>query len=275
MIEIGRDDREGEPSFAGISTTSVHNQSVLKAVALIGCFVDSPEAKSLTELARRTGMNVSTAYRMLQTLVRTGVLRRSGDTDRYSVGPLLLALASSTFSGVGFSTATEILETLAARTGESVSLGVRDDGCVAVLLAVRSPHQLRFEHRAGARVPMHCSAMGKALLAFGDAPFAAMVTGLGVLARLTPRSVVEPDRLVADLQETVRRGYAVADEEQHLGVRSIAVALPGGQRGASAALGIQGPCGRLTDLRVAEVLGPLREAASAMARLPLVGRLSG
>jgi IclR family acetate operon transcriptional repressor len=266
ILPIAGEDASGGP---------VHNQSVLKAVGLIGCFVDSAEGKTLTELARRTGMNVSTAYRMLQTLTRTGVLRRNEGEERYFVGPLLLALAGSTFSGSGYGAVTDVLAGVAEETGESVSLGIRDADCVAVLLAAGSSQQLRFEHRAGARVPLHCSAMGKALAAFGAVPFPEVVRGLGRLVPATPRSMIRPDQLVADLELTRARGYAVSDEEQHIGVRSVAVPVRRGNEPPRAAIGVQGPTGRMTDACIEGILAVLKNAADLVAKLPMLDRLPG
>lgn len=251
----------------------VHNQSVLKAVALIGCFVDSNGGKTLTELAKRTGMNVSTAYRMLQTLTRTGVLRRNDGEELYFVGPLLLALAGSTFSSSGYGVVLDVLKGIAEETGESASLGIRDSNCVAVLLSVGSPQPLRFEHRAGERLQIHCSAMGKALMAFGGAAVAETVASLGRLHPETPKSIIRSDRLVADLDITRQRGYALCDEEQHLGVRSVAMVTRRPGELPRAAISVQGPIGRMSNERIEKILEVLVSATELIAQLPILDRL--
>jgi IclR family acetate operon transcriptional repressor len=251
----------------------VHNQSVLKAVALIGCFVNSPEGKTLTELARQTQLNVSTAYRMLQTLVRTGILRRDQDSDRFLIGPLLLALAGATFSSGGYGVVQDMLRGMADETGESVSLSIRDEECVAVLLSAASTQGFRFEHRAGERIPVHCSAMGKALLAFGDHTPAEAATGLGRLMAMTPKSITRTDRLVAELDAVRARGYAVGNEEHHLGVRSIALPIMIGNSPARAALGLQAPVSRLPDEKIADLVTVLSRGAELISRLPFMDRL--
>lgn len=195
----GRDD-------GGISAESsggvIYNQSVLKAVALIGCFVGSNGGKTLTELAKRTGMNVSTAYRMLQTLTRTGVLRRNDGEELYFLGPLLLALAGSTFSSSGYGLVLDVLKGVAEETTESASVGIRDSHCAVVLLCTSSPQQLRFEHRAGERLLIHCSAMGKALMAAGREIIPEAVASLGRLHPLTPKSIVRSNQLITELNIT-------------------------------------------------------------------------
>ena len=262
----GGRDQDGQGGVA-------HNQSVLKAVALIGCFVDSPEGKTLTELARQTRLNVSTAYRMLQTLVKTGVLRREEESERYFVGPLLLALAGATFSSGGYGVVLDVLRGMSDETGESLSLGIRDADCVAVLLAAGSSQHFRFEHRAGDRVPIHCSGMGKALLAFSDVSPAEAVARLGHLQALTPRSITRSDQLANELELIRERGYALGDEEHHLGVRSVAVPVLFGNAPARAAIGVQGPVSRMTPDKIERLVQVLHSGADLIARLPLLHRL--
>ncbi|MGV6873185.1 IclR family transcriptional regulator [Pseudochelatococcus sp. B33] len=272
VLAGGTNRDESVTSSGSAAPSVVHNQSVLKAVALIGCFVDSAEGKTLTELARQTGMNVSTAYRMLQTLTLTGVLRRNDGEERYFVGPMLLALAGSTFSSNGYGVALDVLRGLAEETGESTSLGIRDGLCVVVLLSSGSSQQLRFMHRAGERIPIHCSAMGKALLASGGASLAQTVAALGRLHPMTPRSISRTDVLLADLERIRQTGYAVEDEESHLGVRSLAMVATGGDT-ARIAIGIQGPVSRMSAERLEYLLELLHNATRLVAKLPIMERL--
>lgn len=269
----GGTDGEVESWIGPAGLLPSHNQSVLKAVALIGSFVDSGQGRTLTELAKLTGMNVSTAYRMLQTLTHTGVLRRNEGEDRYFIGPMLLALAGSTFSQGGFGVASDVLKTLAEETGESVSLGIRDANCVAVLLSAGSAQQFRFEHRPGNRVLLHVSAMGKALLAFGETPLPEAVAALGRLEKVTSKSIGASDSLLDELNRTRDRGYGESDEEQHVGVRSIAMVAGRYGEPPRLAVGVQGPRGRMTDERLPDILKSLKSATGLIAQLPIIDRL--
>ncbi len=260
---------------AGASAGGLHNQSVIKAVGLIGCFIDDSEGKTLTDLARRTGMNVSTAYRMLQTLTLAGVLRRNEGDERYTVGPMLLALAGSIFSGSGLSSVQTLIGGLADDTGESVSIGIRDANCVAMLLTATAPARLRYEHRPGERLGIHCTAMGKALLAFSEGDVRAEVAALGWLKPMTSRSLTRVDDLLADLTETRRRGFAVSVEEFEAGVASVAVPIIRGNDSPRAAIGIQGPLTRFPAERLETLAIKLRTAAEIVARLPAMDQIAG
>jgi len=245
-----------------------HNQSVMRAVALLRCFVDRADGQTLTELSRRTGINVSTAYRILQTLIAGGLLRREPDSERYVPGIVLLGLAGSAFATAGYGSAVDVLRTLADRTGESASLAVRDGPCAVVLLTAESEQQLRFAHRPGTRIPLHVTAMGHALLAAGAEPLTDAVRELTPLERVTRRTLIEPKRLVNALTAVREHGFAVADEEPWEGVRSVAVSVAGPTGAPAVALGVQGPATRVTP-REAEIADALRDVAGLVAALPI------
>jgi IclR family acetate operon transcriptional repressor len=254
--------------------SAIHNLSVLKAVGLIGCFVESSEGRTLTELARATGMNVSTAYRMLRTLTLTGVLHRHSREDRYFPGPMLLALANATFGSAGFGAVMDVLRGLVAETGESASLGVRNGSCVGVLFSVPSARQDRFEHRPGSLVNLHCSAMGKALLSCcAAADLKRRVVDLGPLQPMTPHSVTDPEDLLRILEETQARGHAVAQDEHQIGVTSFAVAIPRADRQARVALGVQMPTARWKQAHQHQAIEALHRAAGLLAGLPVMERI--
>ena len=251
----------------------VHNQSVLKAVGLIGCFVGQPGGKTLTELAKQMGMNISTAYRMLQTLTATGVLRRNEGDERYYVGPMLLGLAGAIFSDGGFDVVLSILTDVVDQVNESACIALRSDDCAAILLSVGSRQPLRFQHRAGSRIPIHCSAAGKALLAFSGRDGRDVVAELGPLRAMTVRSVVRQDILVGELEAARQSGYALSNEEHNLGVRSVGVPIRRDNQPSRLAISVQGPVSRMDAAAIARIVEVSQQAAERIADLPLNERL--
>ncbi|MCA3456856.1 MAG: IclR family transcriptional regulator [Rhodobacter sp.] len=255
-------------------TAGAHNLSVLKAVALIGCFIDSPDGKTLSQLARRTGLHVSSAFRILRTLTATGVLYRHAGEERYVAGPMLLALAGSIHGTGGYGRVIGILRDLAAETGESTSLGIRDGSCVSVIFASPAPQLPRVEHRPGARINLHCSAMGKAMLAHGnDAAVRQRVAGLGTLQPMTPHSITDPAVLLGELDAVRERSYAISRNEHCIGVTSLAVVVPGPQNTARAALGVQVPISRWEPDAEARLAGILKVAADRLGELGEMSRI--
>ena len=140
-----------------------------------------------------------------------------------------------------------------------MSLGTRIGDDVLIVLHVDSPHPLRFDQPPGTFVPVHASAIGKALLAFARDP-AAEVAALGDLGAFTAATLTSSDALVADLERTRARGWALNDGERHGGVRTMAAPISDRNGAVWAGVAIQGPTARLTDQRLDE-LAPLLLAA--------------
>src|SRR5919106_1547095 len=175
---------------------------------------------------------------------------------------------------LGYARALPALESLADATGESVNLGIRSGADVLVVLAVPSRQPLRFDQLAGSRVPIHTSAMGKCLLAFAAPPpaGAGALSELPRLSRFTERTITRRDQLVAELERTRARGWALNDGERNPGVRAVAAPVLEGSGAAVAAVAVQGPALRLPDDSLEAVAGQVVEAAEAIG--PMLGTLS-
>lgn len=241
-------------------------QSVGRALSVLRCFETAPGDLGVTEIATRTGLTVSTAHRLARALCDAGLLTHDPRTERYQLGPALVVLGRKADAQLGYGRAQPTLEELAAATGESVNLGIRDGREVLVVLDVASTQPLRFRQEPGSRVPVHTSAMGKCLLAFSPDP-AREVEDLLPLAPVTERTITAQADLVAELDRTRERRWALNDEERNPGVRAVAapVLADGGQ--AVAAVAVQGPALRMTDDRLTELVAPLARAAQTLAPL--------
>jgi IclR family transcriptional regulator, acetate operon repressor len=238
-------------------------QSIERAMTVLRCFDDEVDGLTLSELAHRTGIAVSTTHRILRAMCRAGFLDQDPRTERYFLARATAILGQVAARNLGFERAAARLERLAADAHESASLGVHDGHAVVVLLRSQAAHRLRFDRPLGTRVWMHASAMGKALLAFprrGD--LQASLAALPELPRFTERTITRRGDLLAELQAVRARGYAVNDREQDLGIRAIGAPILGPEGWAHAAVAVQGPVSRIDDARV-EALGALVVAAAA------------
>jgi IclR family acetate operon transcriptional repressor len=242
-------------------------QSVERALALLRHVEGAEGGLGITELARRTGLSASTGHRLARALVDEGLLVQYPDSERYQLGPALIALGRKAEGRLGYEKALPLLEDLAETSGESVNLGVRAGNDVRVVLGVRSRHPLRFDQAPGSRVPLHVSAMGKCLLAHGG-DLDRQLAQLGELTEATSRTITDRTRLRAELEQVRRRGWALNDEERNLGVRAIAAPVPGTTQPLGA-VAIQGPVFRLTDDRLPELASLLAETTKRIA--PLIG----
>jgi IclR family transcriptional regulator, acetate operon repressor len=213
-------------------------------LAVLRGFEEGPADLGLAEIAHRSDLDPERAGRALATLCREGFLEPTTG-DSYRLSRVLVVLGRRTEEATGLDRAEVLLEQLTARTGESSSLAVRSGTHAVVLLLAASPQRLRVEHGVGSRLPLHASAMGKVLLAFGDEEPEVATRELGELERFTNRTLTTPAELITDLCETRERGWAVNREERYDGVVGVAapVIVPG--RGVVAAIGVQGPAARL------------------------------
>lgn len=240
-------------------------QSVDRALDLLEALTGADGEVSITMVASRTGLHVSTAHRLLATLLRRGYVRQNPDTSRYYAGPKLTVLAEggSRFGELRLR-ARPVLQALAESTRETANLSVLDDTAAVYLDTVAGPQMVRLFTTVGNRVPLHATGAGKALLAWLPVPRREAILERIDLRPHTVHTIASADALRKALEEIRERGYAVDDEEFDDGVRCVAV--PVGPLGAPiAAISVSGPASRLGRPRLGELAPLLRRGAGELA----------
>lgn len=235
--------------------TVAGTKSIDRALEVLSSFVDSPE-QGITDIAKRSSLSPSTVHRLVQALVRSGYLEQSSETDRYHLGHAAHVLGQSARDSWGFDRALPILERIGGITGESVNMGVADGNEVVVILRVESVQPLRFDQPAGSRISMHCSSMGKALLAFSGAD----LPELNYRA-VTPMTITSRDVFEEELRRTRSRGYSVDNQESIEGVSCVGAPILNADGLAVAAIAIQAPTIRMAGDRL-NVIGERTIAAA-------------
>jgi DNA-binding IclR family transcriptional regulator len=217
-------------------------QSVARALQVLRTF-EAARDQGVTEIAHRTGLTVSTAHRIVQALRADGFVDQDPFTERYRLGLSTAVMGQLALEGLGLSLAQPELDRLAATTGEACNLGVRVGDEVMVVVHVPCRQPLRFEQQVGTRVPLHVSAMGKALLAAaGEVP--------ARLPRFTERSITSRPRLAEEMDEIRARGWALNDQERDVGVRAVAAVVLDQRNRPVAAIAVQAPTVRMDDAAV-------------------------
>lgn len=217
----------------------------------------------VTDLARKLGLGKSSVYRLLATLARRGYVEKNPQSERYRLTYRLFAVASPAADRFGLREAAHpVMQRLAARTGETVNLGVLDGTRVVNLHKVESRHFLRLHLDVAGGVPAHATALGKVLLAaLEPAELARRLRGRRLEA-LTRRTIRDRRTLGKALGRVREQGFAVDDEECSLGLRCVAAPILDHRGSVAAALSISGPTHRLPD----PVLPRLAESVRAAAR---------
>jgi IclR family acetate operon transcriptional repressor len=235
---------------------------LLRAFALLERIARSAAPVSLVELTQDAALPKPTAHRMLSTLVDAGLVAREPDGRRFTVGPRVARFAlDALLNGVVRAPRHAILARLAAEVGETVNLTMLDGDEVVYLDRVEAAWPLRVTLQPGSRVPLHCTASGKLLLALLPAARRAKIVDALELERHTARTITDRRALAAELTRIRRERVATDDEEYLAGLVCIAVpvATPGGRVVASVA--VHAPVARMP-LAVALGHRPLLENAA-------------
>lgn len=239
-------------------------QSVERAFLLLEALADSGGIATLSELSTTSGLPMPTIHRLIRTLVQQGYVRQD-TARRYTLGPRLIRLGETAGRLLG-SWARPYLTELMEATGETANLAVLEGGEVVYVGQVQSRRSMRMFTEVGRRVQPHCTGVGKALLAQLPEEEARALLGTGPLQAHTAYTVTDPQDLIAQLGTARESGYVVDDQEQEIGVRCIAVAVPGAP--TPTALSVSGPEARIRALEAqadsAALVPVMREIASRL-----------
>jgi DNA-binding IclR family transcriptional regulator len=204
----------GNTSLPGITVTS-------RVLAMIAAFDETHRSLTLTELARRAAVPVPTAHRLARDLVAGGALARV-DAGRYVVGRLLWnAGLLAPLQGTLRQVAEPFMHDVYAATLATVHLAVRDGAEVLYLERMAGRASVPIVSQAGSRLPMHCTGVGKVLLAHAPAEVRQEV--FARLSSVTPYTITAPAVLGHQIDRIRRDGVATTTEEMSLGACSLAV----------------------------------------------------
>ena len=219
-------------------------QAVDRAARLLTEVVHAPGSVTFTELAAATGLAKSTTSRLLLALERNGLVRRD-DAGRFRPGEMFVWFAWRGGAEAGLTeVAQPFLNRLGQVTGETVNLGVGRDGVVEQIAQVDSAYLIGATNWLGRPVPLHCTAIGKVLLAFGAAKLPP-----GRLDRCTDQTITSRAALETELATVRQRGYAVIDGELEPGLMAVAAPVYRDGGAVVAALSVSGPDTRLSQAR--------------------------
>jgi DNA-binding IclR family transcriptional regulator len=231
-------------------------RSVGSALDVLDCFAWSAEL-GVTEIATRLGCSKSTAHRFLTTLTEKRLVERIPSSGRYRLGLHLYELGQLAVSRFDLrAAALPVLEQLRATTNQTVHASVADGADVLYVERFETWQGRPFSSRVGRRMPVHCTSSGKVLAAWDEAVVAARLAA--GLPRRTPRTITDPARFLAELEEVRRRGYAVNVEEAEVGLSSVSAPVVSPNGRVLAAISVAGP----TDV----ILGDGGERVSRLVR---------
>jgi IclR family transcriptional regulator, KDG regulon repressor len=241
---------------AKLTATLGKGLEVLEALADV-------EETGLTELARRLEASPPTLFRILSTLVAHGYAQKQGGRYRLSLKPWELGAKAVRRLKLR-ELARRHLASLAESSGEAAHLAVMQGTGVVIIDKVDVPQPVQVDTHVGQRAPLHCSATGKAMLAFAPSGILEALLG-GDLERYTPRTIIERSRLERELASVRRRGHALNRGEWRDDVSAIALPLRDHAERVVGAVSLTMPTMRFTEAAIrTRFLPPLNVAARAI-----------
>lgn len=232
-----------------------------RALAVLGAFDEEHPRLLLTDLARRAGLPLTTAHRLVGELTAWGALERSADGS-FGIGRRLWQVGTLATVQSGLrEAALPPMQDLYEATHENVQVAVLSDGQALYVERIHGPGSVALVSRPGGRLPLHATGVGKVLLAhLPDDEIAAMLADLRPVTRYT---ITERGRMAREISAIRRQGYATTAEEMTLGTCSVAVPVVDASGTVTAALGLVTASSRRGLLRFVPAL---QVAAAAITR---------
>jgi IclR family pca regulon transcriptional regulator len=218
---------------------------------------ESPDL-SLTDIASAVGLDKSTVFRFAYTLEALGYLVRDPDTKRYRPGLKVMRLGFTALNSMGLrQIALPYLKALSAESGETTNMTVRDGAEIVYVARNKTQQIVSINLNLGSRLPVYCTSMGKAQLIDLSPEELRHLLGEEPYPMLGPKTITTLDTLLAELEKTRRRGYAINDEELAAGLRSVAAPIRDADRQIVAAINISVPGARVSRQELETVLAPM------------------
>jgi DNA-binding IclR family transcriptional regulator len=253
------------PPQAELPKQAVRVQVIDRTAAIFDCFsIDRPEL-GVGELARMTGLSKGTVHRLLTALEQHRLVEQDLVSKRYRLGLRLFELGRSAVAVMDHvERAQPFLRDLAGLTGDNAHLAVLDNGTVLYVAKVEGWHSVRMPSRIGQRLPAHCTALGKTLLAFKPADEVEQILAERPMERRTQHTITEVAAMRRELATIREHGYGVDNEELALDLRCIAAPIRDYTGSVVAAVSISCPTSRLTRDDVSDMAAKVMATASAI-----------
>ncbi|MDE8347732.1 MAG: IclR family transcriptional regulator, partial [Acidocella sp.] len=253
------------PSASGEGSSDI--QSLDRAISILEVLAGI-DFTSLAEIGRRTGLPTSTVHRQLQTLEHRGLVRHDIETGLWSVGVGLFRIGSAYLRIRKLpEIARPVLRALQQATDETINLSKFEETTIICVGQAESHASVRAFFRSGSELPLHASAAGKAILAAMAPEQREKLLENCKYTRFTNSTHGDKVSLLADVEQTVQRGYALDNEEHSLGMRCIGTAILNEFGEPVGALSVSAPNFRMTEDRVAPLGNAAREAARQLTML--------
>jgi DNA-binding IclR family transcriptional regulator len=228
-------------------------QAVKRALKIIELLGRSREEWGVTDIGRELGLHKSTIYRLLSTMSEEGFIEQNA-SGKYQLGTKMLEIGGRMLNNIEIrKVAMPFLLELSKYVGETVHLVVLHDGEGIYVDKVEAENVIRMHSTIGARVKLHCSGVGKSILAHLPPQEVQEIIRKHGLTKITDNTIITYEALMADLANVRKLGYALDNEENEYGIRCVAGPILDYRQRPVAALSVSGPTMRMTLEKVEEI----------------------
>lgn len=254
---------ETPKSISPVPSRAYTVKAVVKALHILECLTEGDQPTyTLTELSRRLHLHVSTVHRLMVNLIRQGFVEENSSTGGYQLGFRVLRMGLRVLDRLDFRrVAHPLLRELNQRTEETVHLAVLQEGRAISIERFGSAHPVGLVPPLGGTMPLHCTGVGKALLAYQNDEMLGELAKSPGFARFTDNTLTMLSQLKEELALIREQGYAVDNEEAVGGLRCVAAPLFDHTERVVAAFSVAGPATRITPARVSEIAELVRKTA--------------
>lgn len=240
-------------------------KSVAKVLDLLEHLGAARQPVGISDLARATGLHVSTAHRLLRTLVCRGFVEQRRDSRRYALGPRVHALGGAYLGGSDIvGAAYPVIDELRDRLGETIHVAVWDDGSVLEVCHAETTQPVGVSLRLGRRDPAHATAIGKVLLAWREPFELEAFLARAPLTAVTPRTITAEGPLRTELERVRAQDFAIDEGELAEGLCCVGVPIRNRRGFVVAGLSVAMPAGRFDPARIPEWAAALHRAAQRL-----------
>lgn len=271
--EIQYDHNMSEPTPIGDAERGLEGSTPgLRLFALLELIGSKDHFVTLQSLAEESGIPKPTLFRMLQTLEEGGLILRQSDKRQYGTGTRLRRFAETLLlNATQVGTRHAVLQALVDDLGETCNITALTGNEILYLDRVETQEPLRFNLQPGSRVPIHCSASGKILLANMPREQRDKLLSHAPLKQFTPNTITSLAQLDDELSRVHSTGYALDNQEFMSGLVCMAIAVPTAHGRSNQCVAVQAPAVRMTAEDAIALLPKLRAAAQSLFEIEAEG----
>lgn len=245
-------------------------KTILRVMDILESFEEYPNRLGLAEISAKVGLPKSTVHRILGTLLERQYIRESSSDGKYLLGYQILSLAKSCLNSVDLlKNARPFLEAINKELNETIILGVLDQNKLRVIYLdkIDTSHSLRLVSHIGERVPVHCTALGKAILSKISEEELREKFKDYELRKFTENTITDLDALIKNLKEINQMGYTIDREEYKPQVSCVAAPICGYIGQPVGAISVSIPTTRFTKERQEQIVHKVLDAAVAISEI--------